>query len=415
MGGDTTSAEGNLSIYELTRLGLARLGLGAASELSRGFERAMVASTQTLDVARGSVWFWVNSGTELHCATLFDSRTGKHETGAVLSMLEYPSYARALFERRVIAANDARTAPETHEMGEDYLVPNGIVSMLDAPIYRAGAVVGVVCFEHVGAPREWLSRERDFAASLADLVAVLLEQATRLDAEASLAALRERAARSERLEALGRLGAGLAHDFNHVVSSMLLRAELIRSRHRDDEELVRDIDAIIADGHFGAKLIRELFLFAKREHAVPVELDLAAAVEGALPMLTGLARSTRVVVEGPPQRPLTIHADPTHVEQVLVNLVTNARDAGGAEVKIRLSQEGGDAVLQVTDDGAGMDEATLQHVFEPFYTTKGTGSGIGLSAVQSIIEQSGGSVSAESVAGAGTTFTVRLPAAQGAR
>lgn len=408
-----TSGEGaNLSVYEQTRLGLARLGLGAASDLSRGLERAVEASAHTLEVTRGGVWFWANHGTELHCATLFDARTGKHESGATLKMLEFPGYARALFERRVIVASDARTAEETVELRDAYLIPNGITSMLDAPIYRGGAVVGVVCLEHTGPARTWRDRERDFAASLADLIAVLLEQATRLDAETSLAELRERATKVERMEALGRLGAGLAHDFNNVVSSMLLRAEVIRRRHEGDEELVRDIDAIIADGRFGARLVRELLVFAKRERPMPVLLDLVETVESALPMLSSTAAAAEVTLEPLARRPLMVHVDPTHIEQVLVNLVTNARDAGGHRITIGLTAEDAHVVVRVADDGEGMDEKTLEHVFEPFYTTKGTGSGIGLSAVRSIVEQSGGDVSARSTVGGGSTFVVRLPVAK---
>ncbi|MFO0741042.1 MAG: GAF domain-containing sensor histidine kinase [Labilithrix sp.] len=399
----------NLSIYEQTRLGLARLGLGAATDLSRGLERAMEASAQTLEVARAGVWFWANHGTELHCATLYDARAQKHEAGAILEMLPLPAYAKALFERRVIVASDARSAPETSELRDHYLDPNGITSMLDAPIFRGGAVVGVVCLEHVGPARVWQDRERDFAASLADLVAVLLEQATRLEAEASVAALRERAAKAERVEALSRLGAGLAHDFNNVVSSMLLRAELIRSRHVNDAELLRDIDAIIEDGRFGARLVRELLLFAKRERPRSVDLDLAEAVETALPRLATAAQTAKVTLVPPVQRPLMVHVDPTHIEQVLVNLVANASEAGGQNVAISVAEQDNRVVLRVKDDGAGMDVDTLEHAFEPFFTTKGTGSGIGLSAVKSIVEQSGGDVRAESTESRGSTFIVRLP------
>lgn len=405
----TSAGQTNVSAFELTRLGLARIGLEAAKDLTRGFQRAMAASAATLEVARAGIWFWSRDGHKLHSATTFDSRSQQYESGEVLDMRQYPTYARSLLERRVIVASDARSAVETCELRDTYLDPRGITSMLDAPLYRGGEVVGVVCLEHVGPARRWLDRERDFAASVADIIAVMLEQSTRLEAEAALAKQRERTTKTERVDALARLGAGLAHDFNNILSSILLRAETLRARYADDPTLQSELSALIADGKFGARLIRQLFLFAKREKTTPIHMDLVKTVEESLPVLKSLARSAEVTLDLAVKSPVAIYADRTHVEQVLMNLVTNARDAEARHITIRLEADTEDAILRVVDDGTGMDADTQSNVFEPFYTTKGHGSGIGLSTVQSIVQQCGGHVSATSVLGEGSTFSVRLP------
>ena len=399
------------SIFEATRLGLARLALDQANELTRAFERATAASAHALNVERVGIWFFNQDGSELSCATMYVTSTQRHISGAVLRARDYPCYVAALESRRVVVANDARTAPETRELTDTYLIPNNIGSLLDSPIFRHGDIVGVVCHEHVGKPREWTSRDRDFAGSVADLLAVLLEQATRLDLEAALSVQRERLARAEKMDALGRFGAGLAHDFNNVLTSMMLRVECLKVVREHDAVLGKELSELLSEAAHGSRLVRQLLTFAKADVCEPRPCDMGLVLRESESMLNSLLRGSWRLQVSAPREPLVVHADRGQLEQILINLVVNARDAmpqGGA-VDVRLTAEGEHVVLCIADTGVGMDETTRRHIFEPFFTTKRYGTGLGLPTVHSIVQQNGGSIDVQSVPAKGSSFTVRLP------
>jgi two-component system, cell cycle sensor histidine kinase and response regulator CckA len=401
----------NSSILEATRLGLARLALEQSNELTRAFERATAASAQALHVQRVGIWFFSPDGSQLCCASMYEMKENRHSSGAVLSARDYPQYVRALDSRRVVVAHDARTSPETSELTSSYLDVHDISSLLDSPIFRHGEVVGVVCHEHVGPARVWSSRDRDFATSVADLLAVLLEQATRLDVEAALASQRERLARAEKMDALGRFGAGLAHDFNNVLQSIMLRVAALQQTRRADDELCSEMAELMNDAERGSRLVRQLLTYAKADSITPHPVDLIQVVRAATPMLASLLRGAWTLHTHAPDRPLVVYADRGQLEQVLLNLVVNARDAmpAGGAISVRLASDDEHVWLSIQDAGIGMDEQTQRYIFDPFFTTKSQGTGLGLSTVQSILQQNGGSIEVLSVPSGGTTFTVKLP------
>jgi two-component system cell cycle sensor histidine kinase/response regulator CckA len=399
------------SIFEATRLGLARLALEQANELTRAFERATVASASALHVERVGIWFFNQDGSELRCATMYESSAQRHVSGSVLRARDYPNYVAALESRRVVVANDARSSPETRELTDTYLIPNNISSLLDSPVFRHGEIVGVVCHEHVGKAREWTSRDRDFAGSVADLLAVLLEQATRLDLEAALVLQRERLARAEKMDALGRFGAGLAHDFNNVLTSMMLRIEGLKLVRAQDAALGAELSELLSEAAHGSRLVRQLLTFAKADACEPRPCDVGLVLRESESMLSSLLRGSWRLNVSAPREPLVVHADRGQLEQILINLVVNARDAmpqGGA-VDVRLTAEGEHVLLSVMDKGVGMDDSTQRHIFEPFFTTKRHGTGLGLPTVHSIVQQNGGSIEVNSAPAQGSRFTVRLP------
>jgi diguanylate cyclase (GGDEF)-like protein/PAS domain S-box-containing protein len=147
------------------------------SDLERSLRRLTEASAATLEVARVGVWFFDETHSEIVCQCLVTGPDGGFEKGARLKASEYPRYFAALEESRVVAAEDARRDPRTSEFSPGYLEPLGIGSMLDAPIRLHGRLIGVVCHEHVGGSREWPLEEREFASSIADLVALAQETA----------------------------------------------------------------------------------------------------------------------------------------------------------------------------------------------------------------------------------------------
>jgi signal transduction histidine kinase len=272
-------------------------------------------------------------------------------------------------------------------------------------------VVGVVCHEHIGPQREWTTRDRDFASSVADLLAVLLEQATRLDLEAALVEQRARLARAERMDALGRFGAGLAHDFNNVLTSMMLRIESLKESCQGDATVSTELDELQIEAARGSRLVKQLLTFAKADRCAPRPVDLVQVMRDSVPMLDSLLRGSWTLLTNVPAESLVVHADRAQLEQVVMNLVVNARDAmpQGGQVHVVLEGSDDSVSITITDHGVGIDARTREHIFEPFFTTKSHGTGLGLSTVHSIVQQNGGTIEVISVPGGGTTFTINLP------
>ncbi|HEX2188485.1 MAG TPA: PAS domain S-box protein [Longimicrobiaceae bacterium] len=172
-------------------------------ELEPALRRIVRLGAETLEVERVSVWLFDEGGEELRCQVLYTCSDGGFQSGASLRAADLPGYFRALREHRVVAAREAASHPATREFADAYLRPLGIASMLDVPIWRRGEMVGVLCHEHVGAPRDWAIEEQDFGASVADMVSLALEGSERAAAE------REATRTAERMKAVAAAAAGV--------------------------------------------------------------------------------------------------------------------------------------------------------------------------------------------------------------
>lgn len=165
---------------------LLSLAKESTTDLQRVIERVIEVAAKTLYVERASVWFFDNSHSILQCEDTFALSTDQHARDEQLQITECPSYFKALEENRVIAAHDCFSDSRTRELSEKYLPQRGIASLLDVPIRLHGKVIGVICHEHMGEMRNWLEEEQDFAASLADFVALAMETLEHKDAENAL-------------------------------------------------------------------------------------------------------------------------------------------------------------------------------------------------------------------------------------
>jgi len=233
---------------------------------------------------------------------------------------------------------------------------------------------------------------------------------------------------AQKMEAVGRLAAGIAHDFNNLLGVILGYAELSVERVPPDNPLSRYVLEITQASKRAALLTRQLLAFSRKQIAFAKILDLNEVVHNAKSMFQRLVGED-VAVEFRPTTPLgSIKADPGQIEQVLMNLVVNARDAmpTGGKIIIETAQAemdehyvsqhpgshtGQHVVLMVSDTGCGMDESTKSQIFEPFFTTKGIGqgTGLGLSTVYGIVKQSDGYILVYSEPGKGTTFKIYFP------
>lgn len=156
------------------------------SDWWESIRRITEADSKTLDVARVSVWLYGEYNSEIICENLYIRDRNEHQQGMRLRAVDYPKYFMALEENRTVAAADAQADPRTREFTESYLKPLGITSMLDVPLRVQGAVIGVVCHEHVGPVREWSMSVQEFAASISDMVALSYEARARKRAEEEL-------------------------------------------------------------------------------------------------------------------------------------------------------------------------------------------------------------------------------------
>ena len=240
--------------------------------------------------------------------------------------------------------------------------------------------------------------------------------------------MEEQLRNAQQLEAIGRLAGGVAHDFNNILSIIIGHGELLLAMG-NDERTRSGIQQIQRAAERAASLTQQLLAFGRKQVLQPTILDLNEAVAEVQTMLARvIGEDIELIAKLHPSLG-TVKADPGQVEQVLMNLAINARDAmpQGGRLTMETSNEeinpergrdldltpGHYVMLRVSDTGHGMDNTTLSHIFEPFFTTKpvGKGTGLGLATVYGIVKQSGGSIQVESEAGRGTEFRILLPAA----
>jgi two-component system cell cycle sensor histidine kinase/response regulator CckA len=238
---------------------------------------------------------------------------------------------------------------------------------------------------------------------------------------------------SQKMESLGRLAGGVAHDLNNLMGVVLGYAEITLESLGQTSPLHRNVEAIQKAADTAVSVVRQLLAFSRKQIQQPQMLSLNHIVrdmEELLRRLIGEDMRLSIVTESDLG---TVKVDPVQIEQVIMNLAVNARDAmpQGGQLTIRTSNVGPDVagpghrfgcpigmhvMLEVSDAGCGMDEATLTRIFEPFFTTKepGKGTGLGLATVYGIVKQSGGTISVQSELGHGTTFRICLPRVEGA-
>ena len=244
--------------------------------------------------------------------------------------------------------------------------------------------------------------------------------------------LEEQLRNAQQMEAIGRLAGGVAHDFNNILSIIMGHGELLLRTANLDEQGRNGVDQIRRAAQRAASLTQQLLAFSRKQVLQPRVIDLNEAVMDVRNMLARVIGEDIELVANLHTSPVFIKADPGQVEQVLMNLAINARDAmpqGGRLIMETSSEEvtparardlevrvGHYGLLKVTDTGHGIDATTLPHIFEPFFTTKpwGKGTGLGLAMVYGIMKQSGGGIRVESTSGTGTTFRIYLPGEDGA-
>jgi PAS domain S-box-containing protein len=273
-----------------------------------------------------------------------------------------------------------------------------------------------------------LSAIRDSEGTIVGMALTASDITERKRAEAEKARLEGQLQQAQKMESVGRLAGGVAHDFNNMLGVILGHAEIALEQVGPASPLHDSLEEIRKAAERSAALTRQLLAFARKQTVAPRVLDLNQTVEGMLTMLERLVGENVHLAWQPRADLWPVKVDPSQIDQLLANLCVNARDAIADVGKITIETGNytideaycadhvgfvpGDYVLLVfTDDGSGMDKETLSHLFEPFFTTKGMGkgTGLGLATVYGIVKQNNGFVNVYSEPGHGTRFTIYLP------
>lgn len=284
---------------------------------------------------------------------------------------------------------------------------------IDAPVW-----IKVVVFplkDSTGEPEKFVFMQENVTDR------VISEEATRK--------LQEQLSHSQKMESVGRLAGGVAHDFNNMLSVILGQANLALLKTEPNNPLRRSFEQIISAGNRSADLTRQLLAFARKQTIAPRILDLNQTVSGMLKILKRLIGENIELLWKPQSNIWNVKIDPTQIDQMLANLIVNARDAIGDDGTITVStsmlqvdqdfclqessfQVGHYVVLEVEDDGCGMTKEVSAQIFEPFFTTKetGKGTGLGMATVYGIVKQNNGLINVYSELGIGTNFKIYLPA-----
>jgi signal transduction histidine kinase/CheY-like chemotaxis protein len=413
---------------------LARRQQSLAGDLEAALREVTWVAAVTLRVRRSSVWVLTDDRRRLECLALYELDKDQHSSGEVLQASDYPRYFAALETGLAIDAHDAREDPRTSEFRDGYLDPLGITSMMDAAIRDEGRVIGVVCQEHVGPPREWSPDEVGFAGAVADQAALALAASTRHRLEAERDHIQSQLLHVQKLESLGVLAGGVAHDFNNLLTIIRTNVGVAKCAVEDDHPAFKPLDAAIAAADRAAGLTRQLLAYSGSGPVVVEPVDLGAQVQQIVDLVAvSVAGDVTIEVFRPKAELPTIHADASQIQQLAMNLVLNAAEAvGDGPGYVRVSvgktvlddddrrgllfaeglRSGRAVILEVSDDGPGIDRELVLQIFDPFFTTKGAGRGLGLASVAGIVRGHGAGLAVRSAPGEGTTFEVMFPAAE---
>jgi two-component system, cell cycle sensor histidine kinase and response regulator CckA len=345
---------------------------------------------------------------------------------------------RATPEGRLLVVNDALVKMLGYESAEELLALNLATDIFDNGEYTP------LMFDQPGTRKQFAKVEAHWKRKDGKILPVELSgRAVRDDSGkmlyfeviaenvSNVRGVEQRLRHVQKMEAIGRLAGGIAHDFNNVLGVIVAYSEMLVEKLHDDTELSPLVAAISKAVERGGTLTRQLLAFSRQQVLEPRVISLSEHLEGIKDMLARVIGEDIQLEILPGNAKLRVKVDPTQLEQVVMNLVVNARDAmpDGGRLAIETSEIDIDAdycsrnpearpgrhvMMAVTDSGCGMTSEVLSRIFEPFFTTKeqGKGTGLGLATIYGIVKQSGGHVSAYSEIGQGTTFKVYLPVTQ---
>lgn len=401
------------SLLELSRLPKTDFNV-ALNEILR-------MDARTLQVSRVSFWRFQPAQQCIACERLFqaDSKEIVDASGTVLHERDYPDYFAAMASARPVVADDALNHPDTRAFAAEYLVPNGVVSMLDTGVWFQGHIAGVLCHEQVGGPRAWSLEEVDYATAVASKISLALESSLRAQAEQeTLRALTREKALSE---VRARFVSIASHEFRTPLSAIKSSVELLKDygERLDPAERTEVFETIERYVKRMTEMLDQVLQLGRadagRIEFTPRPLDLEAflwqVIEEVVPR-TAPRHRVELRAEGDLR---ALPLDERLLRNIATNLLSNAvkYSPEGGVVAVFAGRDAGALTLRIADRGIGIPAADQARLFESFYRARNvggiSGSGLGLAIVKRAVDLHGGSISVASESGQGTVFTIRLP------
>lgn len=414
----TSEAAVSWNARELARVKMLRLRAQAEEHFDVVLECALGICSTTLDVSRVGLWFFEEGSSRIVLRSIVDRDDCAARGGAAITVREIASYERELQAHRYVAVADVRRDPLLSDVYSSYYAPLGVASTLDAPIYRDGAIVGVVCVENRNTVREWKRDEAEFVMAVADILSQLLLASSLREAEEELRDLESKLTEARFAESLVRVARGISHDINGLLTVILTNVTLLERSGDDASVRARCASEIREVARGGSRLAKTLMTYGTPNQGTLRKLGIDDALAASKGVWASVARARRLEFI-PAATDARAFVDPAFLDQILLNLVTNAVEAtsDGGKITVRTQRveprrfdARGEILIEVSDDGKGMDEMTRVRCLEPFYSTKGEPQrGLGLSTVSGLVRSAGGKLEVESKLGEGTTFRVRLP------
>jgi len=385
-------------------------GIGALTDVDRSYVFLLDDQRRTMT----NTHEWCAPGIEPQKENLQDlpwdifpwwmDKLGRFETIYIPRTADLPPEAAA--EKKILEDQDIR-------------------SVLVVPIAWRQKLTGFLGFDSGRHERTWTAEDRQTLETMANTLAMVFEH-QRADAERER--LQAQLLQAHKMEAVGRLAGGVAHDFNNMLQVILGRTEMALGEIDLDSPLHQDLQEILKAAEHSADLTRQLLAFARKQTINPKVLDLNDTVSGMLKMLRRLIGEDIDLAWMPGHNLGKVKIDPAQIDQILANLMVNARDAIDGVGRVTIETEnvafdqaycadhpgfvpGQYVLLAVSDDGRGMDKDILDKIFEPFFTTKGVGrgTGLGLATIYGIVKQNEGFINVYSEPGQGATFRIYLP------
>ncbi len=378
-----------------------------------------ISFCQFIDADEEAPSFQVNSSSMHHNLT-------KH-FGSMMhtSFAEAWIWDEAVKERKAVLHNDCRNSPNFRKLPDDH--PK-ISRTLVVPLIRSTRVAAI--FGVADKPWDYSEGDVNLVGALADLAWDIV---ARKRAEESERHLQESLLQAQKMELIGQLAGGVAHDFNNMLGVILGNVEIALNRYSLDEPLKNNLKDILKATEHSAELTRQLLAFSRKVSVLPIVIDLNTMLEKMLSMMRRLIGEDISLVWIPASGRTLVKIDPAQMDLVLGNLCVNARDAitGHGVITIETGiifvdsaasasghpckEPGSYVSLAVSDNGCGIEKKNLPHIFEPFFTTKeeGRGTGMGLSTVYGIVKQNNAVIDCRSELGKGSTFTIYLPLQRG--
>ncbi|BHH86180.1 response regulator [Desulforhopalus sp. 52FAK] len=404
-----------------------------SGNLDISFDTIVTLAARTLQVDRCGVWLLNDEGLSCTCRMLVVNGQNVEPDEHHFLMTDFPLFRTTLNNNKTIVARDATLDELLTELNShNYLSSRNIQSILIAGIKEHGQFAGWVSLSQINNEREWHLDEINFAASIADIIGLALGAANQKQAAEEKEALTSRLRRAEKMEALGTLAGGVAHDLNNILSGIVTYPELLLLQLPKDSELRAPIHTILTSGKRAAAVVQDLLTMARRGVASMNVVNMNRIVEDYLnsPEYNEFASYHAHVKIQYRLEPalLDILGSPVHLSKTLMNLVANSLEAIPKAGQVTISTENcyidrpikgydvvneGDYVaLTVKDTGVGISSKDFNRIFEPFYTNKQmgrSGTGLGMAVVWGTVKDHQGYIDFESDEHQGSRFTLYFP------